>query len=81
MAPNQEEISAYCGEPIEDLETALAISTVGAGDSAIAGFLTAAVKGESSEGRLAWAVAFGTAACHPCADTDEMPQLTFHTHC
>ena len=103
IKPNQEEISAYCGEPIEDLETALAkakeiarcgiqntlvsmgeqgallvtgdqayyakapqvqaISTVGAGDSAIAGFLTAAVKGESSEGRLAWAVAFGTAAC------------------
>ena len=39
------------------------VSTIGAGDSAIAGFLTATAGGEGSEGRLAVAVAFGTAAC------------------
>ena len=103
IKPNQEEISAYCGEPVEDIETALekakeiarlgientlvsmgkqgallisgeqilyakapqvqVVSTIGAGDSAIAGFLTASVRGEDSKGRLASAVAFGTAAC------------------
>lgn len=103
IKPNQEEISTYCGEPVEDIETALAkakelsrlgientmvsmgdqgallvtgeqvfcakapqvqvVSTIGAGDSTIAGFLTATVRGEDSEGRLAMAVAFGTAAC------------------
>lgn len=103
IKPNQEEISAYCGEPIEDIETALAkakeitrsgientlvsmgeqgallitgdkayyaeapqvqvVSTIGAGDSAIAGFLTATAQGEANEGRLAAAVAFGSAAC------------------
>lgn len=103
IKPNQEEISAYCGEPVEDMETARvkakeiarlgventlvsmgvqgallitgeqvfyakapqvqAVSTIGAGDSTIAGYLAATVRGETSEGRLASAVAFGTAAC------------------
>lgn len=103
IKPNQEEISAYCGEPVEDMTTALrkakelsrlgientlvsmgdlgallvtgeqvfcakapkvqAVSTIGAGDSTIAGFLAATVRGENSEGRLATAVAFGSAAC------------------
>ena len=103
IKPNQEEISAYCGEAVEDMETALVkakelskmgienalvsmgergavlitggqtywatvpqvevVSTIGAGDSTIAGFLAATVKGESARERLALAVAFGTAAC------------------
>lgn len=103
IKPNQEEISAYCGQPVEDMETALAkakeisrlgientlvsmgeqgallitgeqafyakapqvqaVSTIGAGDSTIAGFLTATAGGEGNEGRLAAAVAFGSAAC------------------
>ena len=103
IKPNQEEISAYCGEPVEDMQTAVekakeiarlgientlvsmggqgalliteeqilyatapqvqVVSTIGAGDSAIAGFLAATVRGEDSKGRLAAAVAFGTAAC------------------
>lgn len=40
-----------------------AISTIGAGDSSIAGFLAAAKNGESSSERLKKAVAFGSAAC------------------
>lgn len=40
-----------------------AISTVGAGDSMIAGFLAAAVQGETPAQCLKRAVAFGTAAC------------------
>lgn len=103
IKPNQEEISAYCGEKVEDMKTALAkareiaglgientmismgaqgallitgadtyyakaprvqaVSSIGAGDSAIAGFMAATVRGEDSAGRLASAVAFGTAAC------------------
>ena len=39
------------------------LSTIGAGDSAIAGFISAAIKNESAEDRLRAAVAFGTAAC------------------
>lgn len=38
-------------------------STVGAGDSAIGGFLYASVKGLTAKERLAYAVAFGSAAC------------------
>ena len=38
-------------------------STVGAGDSAIAGFLAAHYQGLDSESKLRYAVAFGTAAC------------------
>lgn len=38
-------------------------STIGAGDSSIAGFLTAARDGRSAADRLCTAVAFGTAAC------------------
>lgn len=40
-----------------------AVSTVGAGDSAIAGFLAAAMEGADKETCLRTAVAFGTAAC------------------
>ena len=40
-----------------------AISTIGAGDSAIAGFLSATVNNGSSEDCLKSAVAFGSAAC------------------
>lgn len=103
IKPNQEEISAYCGMPVENMETARlkakeisrlgienvmvsmgeqgallvrgeqvfsacapqvqAVSTIGAGDSAIAGFIAAAVRGQQPETCLAWAVAFGSAAC------------------
>ena len=37
-------------------------STVGAGDSALAGYLVAEARGEDAGGRLAWAVAHGAAA-------------------
>ncbi len=40
-----------------------ALSTIGAGDSSIGGFLAAAVSGEGSEGMLRRAVSYGTAAC------------------
>ena len=40
-----------------------AISTIGAGDSTIAGFLAGAYAGESANGCLKTAVSFGTAAC------------------
>ncbi len=40
-----------------------ALSTIGAGDSSIAGFLHAAANGENSESCLGSAVSFGTAAC------------------
>ena len=40
-----------------------AVSTVGAGDSSIAGFIAAAMKNLPPEECLGWAVAFGTAAC------------------
>ena len=40
-----------------------AISTIGAGDSSIAGFLAAAKMGEGAENRLCTAVAYGSAAC------------------
>ena len=39
------------------------VSTIGAGDSAIAGFLAAAVRGEGKEACLRTAVSYGTAAC------------------
>ena len=41
----------------------VALSTVGAGDSTIAGFISAYSSGESTERCLARAVAYGTAAC------------------
>ena len=103
IKPNQEEISAYCGEPVEDMKTALlkakalsclgienvmvsmgeqgallvrgekafaarapqlqAVSTIGAGDSSVAGFIAATVQGQPPEICLAWAIAFGSAAC------------------
>lgn len=40
-----------------------AVSTIGAGDSSIAGFISAFTRGESPENRLREATAFGTAAC------------------
>ncbi len=40
-----------------------AISTIGAGDSSIAGFLAAAGKGEDASSCLRYAVTFGSAAC------------------
>ena len=40
-----------------------AVSTIGAGDSALAGFIAAAKRGESADGCLKTAVAYGTAAC------------------
>ena len=40
-----------------------ALSTIGAGDSSIAGFLSAAVEGKNGEARLCRGVAYGTAAC------------------
>ncbi len=40
-----------------------ALSTIGAGDSSIGGFLAAAVAAEPSEGMLRRAVSYGTAAC------------------
>ncbi len=40
-----------------------AVSTIGAGDSSIAGFLAAAVHGKSPAERLRRAVSYGTAAC------------------
>lgn len=40
-----------------------AISTIGAGDSSIAGFLAAAAEGENAEGMLVRAVSYGSAAC------------------
>ena len=40
-----------------------ALSTIGAGDSTIGGFLAAAVQGETAERMLASAVSYGTAAC------------------
>ena len=40
-----------------------AISTIGAGDSAIAGFLSASVSGGTPQDQLASAIAFGSAAC------------------
>lgn len=39
------------------------VSTIGAGDSAIAGFIAAAQRGMTPEECLKWAVAYGTAAC------------------
>lgn len=40
-----------------------AISTIGAGDSMIAGFIYAYITGKNSSDRLKYAVSFGTAAC------------------
>lgn len=40
-----------------------AVSTIGAGDSSVAGFIFAAERTESASERLRYAVAFGTAAC------------------
>ena len=40
-----------------------AISTIGAGDSSIAGFLVAAMNRKTSKEMLAMAVSYGSAAC------------------
>lgn len=39
------------------------VSTIGAGDSAIAGFIAAAQQGKAPQECLRWAAAYGTAAC------------------
>jgi len=39
------------------------VSTIGAGDSAIAGFIAAAQQGKAPAECLKWAAAYGTAAC------------------
>lgn len=51
-----------------------ATSTVGAGDSAIAGFLTAFSKGFSANQCLQYAVAFGSAACLREGTAPPLPQ-------
>lgn len=103
IKPNEEELAAYVGGPVETMEAAIekaklfaegkienvllsmgaqgatllnkgktylakppkvqAISTVGAGDSMIAGFLAASSCGDAPENCLKRAVAYGTAAC------------------
>lgn len=103
IKPNEEEIAAYCHQPLHDLtdaENAAAAlhkrgienvmislgekgavlvnakgafscpapkvkvcSTVGAGDSSIAGFLAAHYHGHNDAQKLKYAVAFGSAAC------------------
>ncbi|MBE6956920.1 MAG: hypothetical protein E7450_05670 [Ruminococcaceae bacterium] len=103
IKPNQEEISAYLGSPVETIEQAAKAatalhekgianvlvsmggdgavlacdeglfrgevppvqvrSTIGAGDSSIAGFLAAAGEGADAAERLRRALAFGSAAC------------------
>lgn len=103
IKPNEEEISAYLGRPIESFEEVAAaaeelyckgianvmislgskgamivckngrfvatppsidaISTIGAGDSSIAGFLAAIAEGEAPEEALRRAVCYGSGAC------------------
>ncbi|MBQ8387717.1 MAG: hexose kinase [Clostridia bacterium] len=103
IKPNQEEISAYLGRPIESFDEVAAaaeelygkgianvmislgeqgamivcdngrfvatppridaISTIGAGDSSIAGFLAATAEGEEPEEALRRAVCYGSGAC------------------
>lgn len=57
----------------------LARSTVGAGDSALAGYLIGALEGEDAGGRLARAVAYGSAAASLPGSTmpgpDDLPPL------
>ena len=51
------------GSFFEKAKSIVPISTVGAGDSSIAGFLCALAKGARAEECLRYAVAFGSAAC------------------
>lgn len=51
-----------------------ALSTIGAGDSSIAGFLAAAAEGLSPQDRLRMAVAYGTAACMTEGTRPPMPK-------
>ena len=51
-----------------------AVSTIGAGDSSIAGFLAAQSRGSSSEEKLRNAVAFGTAACLTSGTKPPLPE-------
>ena len=53
-----------------------AISTIGAGDSSIAGFIAAALDGKSPEDCLKTAVTFGTAACMTEGTLPPRPQDT-----
>ena len=56
-------LSCEEGELICHAEKIAPISTVGAGDSAIAGFITATFRGLSKEEALRYAVCYGSAAC------------------
>lgn len=51
-----------------------AVSTIGAGDSSIGGFLAAAYMGESPEGMLQRAVAYGSAACMSAGTRPPLPE-------
>lgn len=51
-----------------------AVSTVGAGDSAIAGFIAAFSEGKSKEECLKYAVAYGTAACLTPGTNPPLPE-------
>ena len=53
-----------------------AISTIGAGDSSIAGFIAAALSGKSPEDCLKTAVTFGTAACMTVGTLPPRPEDT-----
>lgn len=50
-----------------------AVSTIGAGDSSIGGFLAAAAAGESAEGMLKLAVSYGSAACMSAGTRPPLP--------
>lgn len=58
----------------------VARSTIGAGDSSIAGFLTEATKGSESALCLRRAIAFGTAACLSEGTTPPNPENVEHTY-
>jgi len=51
-----------------------AISTIGAGDSSIAGFMAAAAAGKGSAEMLKTAVSYGSAACMSSGTRPPMPE-------
>jgi 1-phosphofructokinase family hexose kinase len=113
IKPNEEEISAYLGRPIESFEEVAAaaeelyckgianvmislgekgamivckngrfvatppaidaISTIGAGDSSIGGFLAAAAAGKGSAEMIKTAVSYGSAACMSAGTRPPVP--------
>lgn len=56
-------LAAASGEYVASAPEINMKSTIGAGDSSVAGFIYAVYKGESEKKRLGYAVAFGSAAC------------------